>query len=227
MSYELQAKLLQVLEQHEFVRVGGVNNIKVDVRFICATNQDLEKAIMERRFRDDLFYRLNEITMQLPPLRERIGDVPLLVNHFLEKYNRMYKRDFTEVSPECMQAMNEFTWPGNVRQLENLIKQMVVRQDEAIVFDLIRNAVNMPMVRPDHSGSAQPFAAGNPVIGDDGNGYSLKRRVSRTVQEEEKRLIAQVLNKTNWNRRKAAELLEISYRSLLYKIKEYRINEMK
>ncbi|MFH2054345.1 MAG: sigma-54 dependent transcriptional regulator, partial [bacterium] len=140
MSFDLQAKLLQVLEQQEFVRVGGISTIKVDVRFVCATNRDLEKEIRERNFRDDLFYRLNEITVPLPPLRERTTDVPLLVNYFLEKYNRMYKRAYHELSPECMQAVVDFHWPGNVRQLENLVKQIVVRQDEGIVYDQIKRA---------------------------------------------------------------------------------------
>jgi two-component system response regulator AtoC len=226
MSFELQAKLLQVLEQHEFVRVGGINNIKVDVRIICATNQDLEKAILDRTFRDDLFYRLNEITVQLPPLRERPGDVPLLVNHFLDKYNRMYKRDLSGMSAECMEAMVNFSWPGNVRQLENLIKQMVVRQDESVVYDMI-NKTSQPV--PASTGYANTGGYAQPAAGTDAsaNSFSLKQRISRTVEEEERRLISQVLTKTNWNRRKAAELLEISYRSLLYKIKEYSLNEMK
>ncbi len=231
MSFELQAKLLQVLEQQEFVRVGGINSIKVDVRIICATNRDLEQAIYERQFRDDLFYRLNEITIQLPPLRERREDITLLVNHFLSKYGEFYRRDHVRVSPECMQALTNYGWPGNVRQLENLLKQLVVRQDESVVFDTIKNSPEAALVDrlprltpPALPGTAQP--AGQPVaVGDDKN-FSLKDRLSRTIESEEKRLIAEVLRRTNWNRRKAAQMLEISYRSLLYKIKEYRLNEV-
>ncbi len=231
MSFELQAKLLQVLEQQEFVRVGGINSIKVDVRIICATNRDLEQAIYERQFRDDLFYRLNEITIQLPPLRERREDITLLVNHFLSKYGEFYRRDNVRVSPECMQALTNYGWPGNVRQLENLLKQLVVRQDESVVFDTIKNSPEAALVDrlprltpPALPGTAQP--AGQPVaVGDDKN-FSLKDRLSRTIESEEKRLIAEVLRRTNWNRRKAAQMLEISYRSLLYKIKEYRLNEV-
>lgn len=231
MSFELQSKLLQVLEQQEFVRVGGINSIKVDVRIICATNRDLEQAIYERQFRDDLFYRLNEITIQLPPLRERREDITLLVNHFLRKYGEFYRREQVHVSSECMQALANYSWPGNVRQLENLLKQLVVRQDEAVVFETIRNspetplpertarhAIPAPTVVTQGSGSQT-------AVADDKN-YSLKDRLSRTIESEEKRLIAEVLRRTNWNRRKAAQMLEISYRSLLYKIKEYRLNEV-
>lgn len=237
MSVDLQAKLLQVLEQHEFIRVGGITNIKVDVRIICATNRDLERAIFDGAFRDDLFYRLNEITVQLPPLRERVDDIPLLVNHFLQKYNALYERDFARISQDCMTAMVRYHWPGNVRQLENLIKQMVVRQDESVVFDVIRAGgevapAHVAMSRPAmayHPASAPPLAAPPAAVAaatvDDS--YSLKQRLAKKIEDEEKRLIAEVLKRTNWNRRRAAEMLEISYRSLLYKIKEYRLNEVK
>ncbi len=232
MSFELQAKLLQVLEQQEFVRVGGISTIKVDVRIICATNRDLEAAIYDRLFRDDLFYRLNEITVSLPSLRDRLQDVPLLVDHFMRKYGEVYRREHANVSTGCMAAMSEYNWPGNVRQLENLIKQLVVRQDEAVVFEAIRNSPDAPTAeRPlrqarSNQGYVQPQPASVAVaVGDDKN-FSLKDRLTKTIESEEKKLIAEVLRKTNWNRRKAATILEISYRSLLYKIKEYRLNEV-
>lgn len=228
MSFELQSKLLQVLEQQEFMRVGGVSSIKVDVRIICATNRDLEQAIMSRDFRDDLFYRLNEITVNLPPLRERPEDVPLLVNHFLSKYNELYNREDSELSSECMASMQQHNWPGNVRQLENLIKQFVVRQDESVLYEMMKKSPTAP-VRGNSgvaaSSTAQDTHAARPEP-DDKHGFSLKKRVADTVAEEEKRVIAEVLRRTNWNRRKAAQMLEISYRSLLYKIKEYKLNEV-
>jgi DNA-binding NtrC family response regulator len=236
MSVDLQAKLLQVLEQHEFIRVGGITNIKVDVRIICATNRDLERAIFDGGFRDDLFYRLNEITVQLPPLRDRSEDIPLLVNHFLQKYNALYNRGYGTISPECMTAMVRFHWPGNVRQLENLMKQMVVRQDESVVFDMIRTGGEMQMAsataaRPASAYVPQTHSAPVPVVAEPtsaiGDSYSLKDRLARKIEDEEKRLISEVLKRTNWNRRRAAEMLEISYRSLLYKIKEYRLNEVR
>lgn len=232
MSFELQAKLLQVLEQQEFVRVGGISSIKVDVRIICATNRDLEQAIYSREFRDDLFYRLNEITVSLPPLRERRDDIPLLVDHFLRKYGEVYRREHIQVSADCMDALVSYIWPGNIRQLENLIKQFVVRQDESVIFEALRTSMESPTseksIRQLQTAAQRSIPAGSVPAGtpvDDKN-FSLKDRLTRTIESEEKKLIAEVLRKTNWNRRKAAQILEISYRSLLYKIKEYRLNEV-
>lgn len=226
MPMELQSKLLQVLEQQEFVRVGGINNIHVDVRIICATNKNLEQAINQQSFRDDLFYRLNEITIFLPPLRDRKEDIPLLVNHFLDKYNKLYNKKFYQFSQEIINRLVNFDWPGNIRQLENMVKQVVVREDESIITELIdsaRNqAINVSYPQPLYS-SPQPVMNSNPGSDD----FSLKNRVGKTVANEEKRLIAEVLSKTNWNRRKAADILQISYRSLLYKIKDYNLNVTK
>jgi two-component system, NtrC family, response regulator AtoC len=225
MPLELQSKLLQVLEQQEFVRVGGIHNIHVDVRIICATNKNLEDAIRRQLFRDDLFYRLNEITILLPPLRQRQEDIPLLVTHFLQRYNSLYQRDYPALSPETMSRLLEFSWPGNVRQLENLIKQVVVRGDESIVTELIASSEGVAEYRylPENGDiAAKPLP-----LETDGNAFSLKRRIGTAIAQEEKKLIGEVLNKTNWNRRKAADILEISYRSLLYKIKEYNLNTVK
>jgi len=215
MPLELQSKLLQVVEQNEFVRVGGVHNIKVDVRIVCATNRDLEEEISQKQFRDDLFYRLNEITLPIPPLRERREDIPMLVDYFLRKYTQEYKRDFRPLSPEALRFLQSQKWPGNVRQLENLIKQVVVRDDEQILYDLLETKPSVD----------DPLGPLPPVAGDEDGTLSLKKRVSRAVEREERRLISEVLRRTNWNRRKASKILEISYRSLLYKIKEYRLNE--
>lgn len=214
MPLELQSKLLQVLEQHEFVRVGGIHTLKVDVRIVCATNRDLEKAISEGLMRDDLFYRLNEITIHLPPLRQRRHDIPLLIAHFISKYNDLYKKNFTGLSARALNLMQQFNWPGNVRQLENVIKQVVVRGDERIIADLLKSKSG-----EEHHLEDQASLPAEKT-------YSLKDRVGNIVYREEKNLISEVLSKTNWNRRKASEILGISYRSLLYKIKEYKINEI-
>ena len=223
MPLELQSKLLQVLEQQEFVRVGGIINIRVDVRIVCATNRNLEQAIANREFRDDLFYRLNEITLFLPPLRDRKEDIPLLLNHFLAKHNRLYGKEYTGLSPETVSRLIAFHWPGNVRQLENMVKQVVVRSDEQIIEELIAAASHVARLedpRPSSEHNVAPSSADAELD----PGFSLKSRVGRRVASEEKQLISEVLTKTNWNRRKAAELLEISYRSLLYKIKDYNLN---
>ncbi len=225
MPLELQSKLLQVLEQQEFVRVGGISNIRVDVRIICATNRDLEQAIANREFRDDLFYRLNEITLFLPPLRERPEDVPLLVNHFLDKCNALYGKEHDGLSPEIISKLTAFHWPGNVRQLENMVKQVVVRSDEQIILELIASTSGLGTKATAAPGGADEAFDAEEI--DPSDGYSLKARIGRKVAAEEKRLIAEVLTKTNWNRRKAAEMLEISYRSLLYKIKDYSLNATK
>jgi len=212
MPLELQSKLLQVLEQSEFVRVGGIQTIRVDVRIVCATNKNVEKALQEGIIREDLFYRLNEITIQLPPLRERSEDIPLLVDHFLQRYRILYERDFPDLSPQPLKALKEYSWPGNVRQLENLIKQIVVRNDESMVSELSERTATQIS-----SGPLQP-----PSLRKEEE-LSLKKRISALVIQEEKAVISEALRRTNWNRRKAARLLEISYRSLLYKIKEYDI----
>ena len=220
MPLELQSKLLQVLEQQEFVRVGGIQNIHVDVRIICATNRNLEEAIGEKNFRDDLFYRLNEITLLLPPLRDRKDDITLLVNHFIAKYNELYEKNFQRFSQNVTDQLTEFSWPGNVRQLENMIKQVVVRGEESIVSELIRSsssATTGQSLASSSTGRSIP----DPNMPDT---FSLKERIGHIVAREEKSLIREVLQKTNWNRRRAAEMLEISYRSLLYKIKDYKLN---
>ena len=210
MPMELQSKLLQVLEQQEFVRVGGINNIHVDVRIVCATNKDLEKAISEGHMRDDLFYRLNEITINLPTLCQRRDDIPLLVEHFLERYSILYGKEHRSLKNETVRLLQNHDWPGNVRQLENLIKQIVVRSDENIIYDTLKGPI---------SGQIRK----GPLVDVSDGDFSLKKKVQEAVSEVEKVLISRVLHKTNWNRRKAAKLLNISYRSLLYKIKEYKI----
>jgi len=146
-------------------------------------------------------------------LREMREDIPFLVDHFLKKYTLQYKKDYAQLSPKSMKLLQEHGWPGNVRQLENLIKQIIVRGDENIILETIKATI-IPSDTEEELGTK---------TGD--KSYSLKKRVAQAIASQEKRLILEVLNKTNWNRRKAAELLEISYRSLLYKIKEYRLNE--
>jgi DNA-binding NtrC family response regulator len=214
MPLELQSKLLQVLEQYEFMRVGGVKTIKVDTRIVCATNRDLEKALTDGTIREDLFYRLNEVAINLPHLRERREDIPLLIEHFLQKYYPIYNKEYRPLSPAAQELLQNFDWPGNVRQLENIIKQIVVREDENVVLDTIKRQ---------RDPSAPSF---NPAPREsDHETFSLKRRVGAAIATEEKTLISDALTKTNWNRRKAAQLLDISYRSLLYKIKDYQIGQ--
>ncbi|MCK4596781.1 sigma-54-dependent Fis family transcriptional regulator [bacterium] len=217
MSPDLQAKLLQVLEHREFMRVGGIETIQVDVRILCATNRDLETALAQGRIREDLFYRLNEITLFLPVLRERKEDVPLLVEHMLRLYCQKYNREYHAFSRRNMELLQEYGWPGNVRELENLIKQIVVRGDESIIARAVEQRnTSLPAAAPE----SLPYLESS----SEGENVSLKDATQKAVQKTEKVLIKSALNKTNWNRKKAARLLKISYRSLLYKIKDYQIS---
>jgi two-component system response regulator AtoC len=218
MSPDLQAKLLQVLEQREFMRIGGIETIQVDVRILCATHRNLENALAEGRIREDLFYRLNEITLFLPPLRDRREDIPLLVEYLLRRYCEQYNREYRAFSRKNMELLQEYEWPGNVRELENLVKQIVVREDEGIV----RRAISKPSPREEES-KAEALTSvrlDDPPL----EGSSLKENTQKAIRRTERALIKSALNQTNWNRKKAARLLEISYRSLLYKIKEYGID---
>ena len=241
MSPDLQAKLLQVLEHREFMRVGGVQTIRVDVRILCATHRDMETALAQELIREDLFYRLNEITLFLPPLRERKEDIPLLVEHMLRQYCLQYNREYRPFSKKSMELLQEYDWPGNVRELENLVKQIVVRNDEGIIAQaLLTPGFRRPRTRG--AGDDESIAAqvedqrrASPQVTpaedvsslqlrDVPEGIPLKEATRRAIQSTEQALIKSALNKTHWNRKKAARLLKISYRSLLYKIKEYKIN---
>jgi two-component system response regulator AtoC len=218
MSPDLQAKLLQVLEHREFMRVGGIQTIQVDVRILCATHQNLEIALSEGRLREDLFYRLNEITLFLPPLRERRGDIPLLVEYLLRKYCQQYNREYKPFSRENMDLLQQYDWPGNIRELENLVKQIIVRNDESIVARAVAQRSTTSTGEPVLHNPSQI------QIEEMEEHLSLKEVTQRVVEKTEKRLIQDALNRTNWNRKKAARDLQISYRSLLYKIKEYGLN---
>ena len=210
----LQAKLLHVLQDGEFSRVGGRNNIRVDVRVICATNRDLAREVAGNRFREDLFYRLNVINILVPPLRERREEIGALVGYFVQRYSRLFNFPEREVTPEAMQAFMQYAWPGNIRELENFIKRMIVLQDWALPRTLtapIPLAVAAPAAAP------EPFAATK--------GLSLKEISRRAVLEAEREVICRALEQCRWNRVKTAKMLKISYRALLYKIKDMGLKQ--
>jgi two-component system, NtrC family, response regulator AtoC len=203
----LQAKLLHVLEDGQFSRVGGRSNIKVDVRVVAATNQDLERAVAAGQFREDLFYRLNVIRVTVPPLRKRPEDIPVLARYFFERYARLFGRTGFALPPDTVERLARHSYPGNVRELENLIKRMIVLRDP----DLARSPVL------DEAGGARP----RPVR----EGPSMLKSLSRkAAQAAERDAILKALDETAWNRVRAAKLLNISYRSLLYKIKDGGLN---
>ena len=198
-SHETQMKLLRFLQEHSFERVGGTNPIKVDIRVIAATNKDLEKAVQEGSFREDLYYRLNTIPIHLPPLRERKEDIPILAAHFLEKFRHEVKREIETISPEALSLMSEYDWPGNVRELENAIERAVV---------LSRDNVIIPYALPEAVRKSQHTES---------DSYSLR--------ENEERLILKALAATNGEIKKAAQLLEISRPTLYSKMEKHDIKK--
>ncbi|HXE80115.1 MAG TPA: sigma-54 dependent transcriptional regulator [Vicinamibacterales bacterium] len=241
MSPALQAKLLQVLQDGEFSRLGGKSDLKVDVRVIAATNRDLETAVANGSFREDLFFRLNVVSIRLPPLRERREDIPALVAHFLKKHSVHYNKALLELSPGTIQMLTGHDWPGNIRELENLIKRAVVLGSEEAIQKELQQAPTVTRLRgfaaaaPNGAGvaaapaapaAASPVApatndppAASPALPANGK-YSLKDISRQAAREAERELILRMLQHTRWNRRETAAILGISYKALLYKIKE-------
>jgi DNA-binding NtrC family response regulator len=199
-SPSIQVKLLGFLQDKAFERVGGNKRFKVDVRLITATNRDLEKAVKDELFRQDLYYRLNVITIHLPPLRERISDVPLLVEHFVDKYSRENRKQFEGVTPDTIAALMAYDWPGNVRELENMVERAAVMCNEKII-----GRQQFPLV--DKTGESD--IRGMPPI----PGSSL--------EDIEKYSIQRTLEAVGGNRTRAAEILKISLRKIQYKLKEF------
>jgi len=221
MHPSLQAKLLQVLQDGEFSRLGGESDVKVDTRIIAATNRNLEQAVADGSFREDLFYRLNVVTVQLPPLRERRDAIPLLVDFFLQKYNEQYKKQQPPPSAETLDRMVDYHWPGNVRELENMVKRMVVLGAESVVAGELEG--REPPSPAEASSGFDLDALGSEFV--NGDGIDLKAVSKRAAQIAEKRVIEKVLHQTRWNRKEAAERLQISYKALLYKMKEAGLAE--
>lgn len=206
----LQAKLLQVLQDGSFSRLGSRTSVKVDVRVIAATNIDIKAAIAQKTFREDLYYRLNGFTLRMPPLRERIEEIPLLAQHFMTKVATKYECDPLPIPPALMQALTSYSWPGNLRELENTIKRFLVLADEQAIIDELN---------PWQQAAAQAsFAEGGE------NEKSLKQIVRSLKGGAEAAAIAQSLEGSGWNRKAAAVDLQISYKALLYKIKQYNLS---
>ena len=200
----LQAKLLQLLQDGQFCRIGAQEDKKVEVRVVCATNRNLEEEIANGSFRADLYYRINVVNLHMPSLRERAADIPQLIHYFLEYYNRKFNSRAPALSAELMNVLKKYHWPGNVRELENLMKRYVILgNEEAISADLRPR-------EPDF------FSADISVDGP----ISLKKITRQAVHELERKIILKVLQHHHWNRKSAARALNISYRALLYKIRD-------
>jgi two-component system response regulator AtoC len=222
MHPSLQAKLLQVLQDGEFSRLGGEADVRVDTRIIAATNRNLEQSVKDGSFREDLFYRLNVVTIQLPPLRDRKDAIPLLVDFFLQKYNEQYHKALAPFSAETVTALMAYHWPGNVRELENMVKRMVVLGNEKVVLQELAQK-EVPPPQEDSTPGLDLEALGAELV--NGKGIDLKAISKRAAQVAEKRVIERVLQQTRWNRKEAAERLQISYKALLYKMKEAGLGE--
>lgn len=212
MGLSLQGKLLQVMQDREFSRLGGKKDIKVDVRIIVATNRNIEKAVLEGRFREDLYYRLNVVSLFIPPLRDRKEEVPVFVDYFCDKFSAKYQRKVIPISETFMKALVAHPWVGNIRELQNVIhRYIVLGNEEEIMREMgIHGGADL---FPDRQGSAQQ----NPL--------SLKQIHRDAARKAEAQVIIKALEMTHFNRKKAAEVLKISYKSLLYKIKECGLQE--
>lgn len=201
----LQAKLLHVLQDGHFTRIGDHEEKQVDARVICATNRQLQKEIESGGFRADLFYRINVISIMLPPLSERREDVPQLIEYLRQQFNRRFKRDAAPLSSEVVRQLQQRDWPGNVRELENCIARYVILGSEEAFHS-------------DQAEEKKPFNFAYD-ISEDGN-IPLKRIAQQVTRRMEHDVILKVLQANHWNRRKAAEILKISYRALLYKVRQ-------
>lgn len=198
----MQAKLLRVLQEHELQRVGGQETIKIDVRIIAATNRNLEEDVAAGRFREDLFYRLNVVVLDVPPLRRREGDIPILVDYFLRRFAAQNRRQVNGITPECMDVLNRYPWPGNVRELENSIERGVI-----LMRGEYLDVGGLPLSIQRWAGKNAPDEVEQPA----------------TLKEAERALILKTLEETSGNRSEAARRLQITRKTLLNKLKSYEI----
>ena len=202
LEVSLQPKLLQLLQDGQFTRIGGHENTRAEVRIICAASHPLEADIETGHFRADLFYRINVVTVHLPPLRERRGDIPELTDYFLHNFSREFGRLPRPISMACRNLLDVYDWPGNIRQLENVIKRYVILDtEEGILAEL----------------SGKPLAADPSPVS---HPYFLKQVTRHATRELERKVILDTLSTNRWNRKRTAEALHISYRALLYKMKQ-------
>jgi DNA-binding NtrC family response regulator len=202
-SLNIQAKLLRVIQEREVTRIGSTKPIKVDVRILAATNENLADLVRKEKFREDLFYRLSVVPLHLPPLRERKEDIPLLVEHFLEKYNRRTRKNISSISPEVKKALMEYDWPGNIRELENTIERAVVlsKGNEIEVESLVYHGIS--------AGSSLFHPAGGKF---------------KTLEDIEKEYIKAVLQAQYGNKSKTAKILRIDRKTLMAKVRKYKIH---
>jgi two-component system, NtrC family, response regulator AtoC len=214
---EMQVKLLRALQESEFERVGGIKTLRVDVRLVAATNRDLKQLIAEGRFREDLYYRLAVVPIALPPLRERREDIPLLVSHFIAKYDLRLGKRVEGIEPEALALLMDYAWPGNIRELENLMERSVLFADGPLILaSALPDSLRERGVHPPSpiAGVGHLGAIAAP------SGASMKEIVRQAQAEVERKLIARALEETGGNVTRAAKALQISRKSLQVKMKE-------
>ena len=211
MTPHLQAKLLHVLQDSEYTRLGAKRTIRVDARVLASTNINLEENVASGKFREDLYFRLNVIRIDIPPLRERREDIPVLCNYFLCRYRERYKSSVEEITPSLMDSFLRYDWPGNVRQLENAVKRYLILPDMN---------VNLSELKDQTSSSATAPVAAKPKE----DNMSLKDVGTRAAEQAERELVLRVLEETSWNRKQAARRLNICYKALLNKLKRWQID---
>ncbi|ACY15046.1 sigma-54-dependent transcriptional regulator [Haliangium ochraceum] len=218
---EMQVKLLRAIQESEFERVGGISTLKVDVRLVTATNRDLEREVQRGNFREDLFYRLNVVPLRIPPLRERRSDIPLLVQHIIQKFNERLGKSLRGISEEAVAQLQEHAWPGNIRELENVLERTILfcNSERIEVSDLAGEQA--PSGRRASSERPLEPEASEPLTGD----TSLKEIVRAKTSQVERELIIQALDETGGNVTQAAKLLKISRKSLQMKMKEFGLRD--
>ncbi len=212
MSPHLQAKLLHVLQDGQYSRLGARAVVNVDVRVLAATNMDVKEAMKTGRFREDLYYRLNVLSLHIPPLRERITEIPLLFRHFLVKYSEKYQKQAPDPSKGLLEAAARYPWPGNLRELENFVKRYVILEDDEGSFRELLEMTGQQQRMPVQEAAPPPKEQG------------LKALVRGLKDEAEMEAIAGALEKTNWCRKDAARMLGISYKALLYKMRQFNLD---
>jgi transcriptional regulator with PAS, ATPase and Fis domain len=218
----IQAKLLQVLQDGMFSRLGGNGDVMVNTRVIATTKDHLEETVMEGRFREDLFFRVNVINITVPPLRERREQVLPLSQYYLNFYKKKYGREIPPFSPVTINALKEYAWPGNIRELENMVKRIVLFGEEETV--LSKNISGEGLKDGKHarlSDGLLSHASG------ENKSLNLKEVGKQAAEVAEKEIIQSTLQETHWNRKQAAKLLRVSYKALLYKIQKYHLDDIK
>ena len=207
----IQGKLLRLLQEGIFSRLGGYRDMQVDVRIISATNRNLELMVKEGRFREDLFFRINVIKLEVPSIYERRKEIPILAKFFKKHYAKEYNRPFTHISKDCMAVLQRYHWPGNVRELENVIKRIVLLGEQVVITELAEK------MEGNNLSSLIPSPTSNLPE------YDLKKVARMAADRAEILIIRDALERVKWRKKEAANLLKISYKALLYKMKQYNI----